>query len=121
MAINKDEQRERRDRVTRKPQQPTPEALQQRAVAAYERELVRAALDAQESGLIGLIRSGSLTRLIIRGDDLVGFTFTVKAVLPGQGAVYVHGNVRTSQEMARTIDQVIDKGRWHTDRYAPKD
>lgn len=73
------------------------------------------------SPLEALINSGELTRLIIRRDGHDGAAFTVKADLEVGGASYLHGKVSDSWELSQRINEVISKGRWHSDKYPAKE
>jgi hypothetical protein len=73
------------------------------------------------SALENLLNEGALTRVIIRPEGQDGAAFTIKANIPGRGACYLHGKVSNVWELARVIDDVIARGKWHSDKYPAKE
>jgi hypothetical protein len=68
-----------------------------------------------------LMLTGALTRLIVRPEGQDGASFTIKANLPGRGACYLHGKVSNTWELPRIVEDVINKGKWHEDKYPAKE
>lgn len=67
-----------------------------------------------------LVASGDFSGLVVRGDELCGYTFTLKAVLTVRArsvGVYMHGAVKTCAEIMPLIDRLLRKGDWHEDKY----
>lgn len=83
--------------------------------------LVVPGVDAGASGIAALLASGQLTRLTIRYHGNDGCSITVKATSATGAPVYIHGEFSVSESLSSELDQVIDKGRWHYDRYAAKE
>lgn len=71
--------------------------------------------------LADLLDSGQITRLLVRYDALGGATFTLKATFGVQDHRYLHGRVKDTLDLSRTLAHVIERGKWHEDKYPAKE
>lgn len=71
--------------------------------------------------LADLLDEGKLTRLLVRYDRLGGATFTIKATFGMEEHKYLHGRVKDTLDLSQTIAHVIERGKWHEDKYPAKE
>lgn len=70
-------------------------------------------------GFEEIVDSGEFTSLVLRADGPHGtLAFTLKADLVGIGPMYLHGYVRSFDELHLRLSELLAKGDWRYDRYA---
>lgn len=121
MAVNKEEQIKWRERE----QSALDAARRRRAGDRLEERLLEEAEAAKASrlgdALADLLDEGKITRLLVRYDALGGATFTIKATFGVQDHRYLHGRVKDTLDLSRTIAHVLERGKWHEDKYPAKE
>jgi hypothetical protein len=67
-----------------------------------------------------LLDAGQPVRLIVEPDGCGGARFTVKTVQEvsqTRGGVYVHGVVKSEEDVSESLLRVLEKGDWRIDQY----
>lgn len=121
MAINKEEQIKWRERE----QSALDAARRRRAGDRVEERLLEEATEVQAArvgaALADLLDQGQITRLLVRYGLDGSATFTIKATFGVQDHRYLHGRVKDTLDLSRTIAHVIERGKWHEDKYPAKE
>lgn len=121
MAVNKEEQILWRKRE----EDALAAARRRRAGERLEEQLLSEAHQAKVGrlgdALADLLDQGQITRLLVRYGADGGATFTIKATFGVQDHRYVHGRVKDTLDLSRTIAHVLEGGKWHEDKYPAKE